>query len=180
MVNITSNNNVYFKCNETSTWGMWVLKPIWTYVNAKYVSRMPRNRSTILTVKVIHHSCNCKPFIKIGRLSLINIELNLFQGIESAVHWSDGYTMLIGLSLWTCWYFRFWWSLIGMPLGRDSCLPKPSLILRRPRSFAVPFSTLPLPTASQSQSQSPVDMALRMHALGCVACMHAWSVGERN
>ena len=72
--------------------------------------------------------------------------------------------MLIGLSLWTCWYFRFWWSLIGTPLGRDSCLPKPSLILRRPRSFTVPFATLPLPTASQSQSQSQVDMALRMHA----------------
>ena len=60
-----------------------------------------------------------------------------------------------------------------MPLGRDSCLPKLSLILRRPRSFAVPFATLPLPTASQSQSQSQVDMALRVHALGCVACMHA-------
>ena len=104
---------------------MWVLKPIWTYVNAKYVSRMPRNRSTISNVKVIHHPCNCKPFNKIGRLSLINIELNLFQGLESAVHWSDGYTMLIGLSLWTCWYFIFWWSLIRMPLGRDSCLPTP-------------------------------------------------------
>ena len=58
-------------------------------MNAKYVSRMPRNRSTISNVKVIHHACNCKPFNKIGRLSLINIELNLFQGLESAVHWSD-------------------------------------------------------------------------------------------
>ena len=58
-------------------------------MDAKYVSRMPRNRSTISNVKVIHHPCNCKPLIKIGRLSLINIELNLFQGIESAVHWLD-------------------------------------------------------------------------------------------
>ena len=50
---------------------------------------MPRNRSTILNVKVIHQPCNSKPFSKIGRLSLINIELNLFQELESAVHWSD-------------------------------------------------------------------------------------------
>ena len=25
--------------------------------------------------------------------------------------------MIIGLSLWTCWYFIFWWSLIRTPLG---------------------------------------------------------------
>ena len=40
-------------------------------------------------MKVIHQPCNSKPFSKIGRLSLINIELNLFQELDSAVHWSD-------------------------------------------------------------------------------------------
>ena len=54
--------------------------------NAKYGSRMPRNRSTIFNVKVIHYPYNCEPLSKIGRLSLISIELNLFQGLESVVH----------------------------------------------------------------------------------------------
>ena len=54
--------------------------------NAKYGSRMPRNRSTIFNVKVIHYPYNCEPLSKIGRLSLISIELNLFQEIESVVH----------------------------------------------------------------------------------------------
>ena len=54
-----------------------------------------------------HQPCNRKPLGEIGRLSLINIELNLFQELESAVHWSDGYTMLISLSLLTCWYSYF-------------------------------------------------------------------------
>ena len=49
----------------------------------------------------------------------------LFHGLGSAVHWSDGYIMLIGLSLWTCWYLIFWWSLIRRPLGRDSCMLTP-------------------------------------------------------
>ena len=39
---------------------------------------------------------------EIDRLSLIIIELNLVQVLESAIHWSDGYTMLIGLTLRTC------------------------------------------------------------------------------
>ena len=52
--------------------------------NAKYGSRMPRNRITIFNVKVIHY--NCEPLSKIGRLSLISIELNLFQELEFAVH----------------------------------------------------------------------------------------------
>ena len=47
---------------------------------------MPRNRSTIFNVKVIHYPYNCEPLSKIGRLSLISIELNLFQEIESVVH----------------------------------------------------------------------------------------------
>ena len=55
---------------------------------------MPRNRSTILNVKVIHYPTNCKPLSKSGRLYLINIELNLFQELVSTVHWSDGYIML--------------------------------------------------------------------------------------
>ena len=50
---------------------------------------MPRNRSTILNVKAIHYPCNCKPLSKIAGLSLINNELNLFQELETAVHWSD-------------------------------------------------------------------------------------------
>ena len=52
--------------------------------NAKYGSRMPRNRSAIFNVKVIHY--NCEPLSEIGRLSLISIELNLFQELESVVH----------------------------------------------------------------------------------------------
>ena len=52
--------------------------------------------------------------------SLINIELNLFQELESAVHWPDGDTMLIGLSPWTGWYSIFWWPLIRTPLGRET------------------------------------------------------------
>ena len=66
---------------------MWVLKPIWAYVNTKCGSRMPRNRS----VKAIHYPSNCKP--------LSEIEQNLFQELGSAVYWSDGYTMLIGYHL---------------------------------------------------------------------------------
>ena len=54
--------------------------------NVKYGSRMPRNRITIFNVKVIHYPCNCEPLSKIGRLSLISIELNLFQELESVVH----------------------------------------------------------------------------------------------
>ena len=54
--------------------------------NAKYGSRMPRNRSTTSNVKVIHYAYNCEPLSKIGRLSLISIELNLFQELESVVH----------------------------------------------------------------------------------------------
>ena len=87
---------------------LWVLKPIWAYANAKYGSCMPRNRSKIFNVKVIHNRCNCEPLSKIGRL----LTWKLFQELESAVHWSDGYIMLIGFSLWTWWYFIFWWSLI--------------------------------------------------------------------
>ena len=55
-------------------------------MNTKYGSRVPRNRSTIFNVKVIHYPCNCEPSSKIGRLSLISIELNLFQELESVVH----------------------------------------------------------------------------------------------
>ena len=40
--------------------------------------------------------CNCEPLSKIGWL----LTWKLFQELESAVHWSDGYTMLIGLSLY--------------------------------------------------------------------------------
>ena len=47
-------------------------------------SRMPRNRSAIFNEKVIHY--NCEPLSEIGRLSLISIELNLFQELESVVH----------------------------------------------------------------------------------------------
>ena len=42
-----------------------------------------------------HYPCNCEPLSKIGRLSLIKIELKLFQEQESSVHKSDGYTMLM-------------------------------------------------------------------------------------
>ena len=35
-----------------------------------------------------------------GRLSLINIELNLFQGLESGVHWSDLVRRLPGYADW--------------------------------------------------------------------------------
>ena len=52
--------------------------------------------------------------------------LNLFQELESVIHWPDGYTMLIGLSPWTCWYSIFWWSLIRYKDAhgsRDRCLP---------------------------------------------------------
>ena len=52
--------------------------------------------------------------------SLINIELNLFRELESAVHWPDGYTMMIGLSPWTGWYSIFWRPLITTPLGRET------------------------------------------------------------
>ena len=93
---------------------MWVLKPIWAYVNAKCGSRMPGNRSTILNVKAIHCPSNCKP--------LSEIEQNLFQEPGSTVYWSDGYTMLIVFSLCT---FKYWRSLRRTPLGRDSCLPTP-------------------------------------------------------
>ena len=55
-------------------------------MNGKYGSRIPRNRSTIFNVKVIHYLCDCEPLSKIGRLSLISIELNLFQELESVVH----------------------------------------------------------------------------------------------
>ena len=44
-----------------------------------------------------HNPCNCEPLSKIGRL----LTWKLFQELESAVHWSDGYIMLIGFSLWT-------------------------------------------------------------------------------
>ena len=47
--------------------------------------------ATQANVKVIHYPCNYEPSNKIGRLSPnINIELNLFQELESAVLWSDG------------------------------------------------------------------------------------------
>ena len=100
---------------KPAQWGMWVLKPIWAYVNAKCDSRMPRNRSTILNVKSIHYPNNWKP--------LSEIEQNLFQELGSAVYWSDGYTMLIDLSLctspgsrqlsnarliWLCACVRYW------------------------------------------------------------------------
>ena len=49
---------------------------------------MSRNRSTLLNGKV-KPALQLQAFNKIGRLSLINIELNLFQELESAVHWSD-------------------------------------------------------------------------------------------
>ena len=55
-------------------------------MNAKYGSRMPRNRSMIFNVKVIHYLYNCEPLSKIGRLSLNSIELKLFQELESVVH----------------------------------------------------------------------------------------------
>ena len=40
-------------------------------------------------LKCVHQPWNSKPFSKIGRLSLVNNELNLFQEPESVVHWSD-------------------------------------------------------------------------------------------
>ena len=43
---------------------------------------MPRNRRTILNVKVIHYPCKCEPLSKIGRLSLISIEFKLFQDCQ--------------------------------------------------------------------------------------------------
>ena len=64
--------------------------------------------------------------LKQRRGELGNGLLNLFQEIESVIHWSDGYTMLIGLSPWTCWYSIFWWSLIRYKDAhgsRDRCLP---------------------------------------------------------
>ena len=87
IVNITSNSDKFSDLsNETST--VWNVSAethlrLW---NAKYGSRMPRNRSTIFNVKVIHYPYNCEPLSKIGRLSLISIELNLFQELESVVH----------------------------------------------------------------------------------------------
>ena len=85
IVNITSNSDKFSDLsNETST--VWNVSAethlrLW---NAKYGSRMPRNRSAIFNVKVIHY--NCEPLSEIGRLSLISIELNLFQELESVVH----------------------------------------------------------------------------------------------
>ena len=60
------------------------------------------------------------------RGELRNGLLNLFQEIESVIHWPDGYTdMLIGLSPWTCWYI-FHILMIpnkDAPGSRDRCLP---------------------------------------------------------
>ena len=64
--------------------------------------------------------------LKQRRGELGNGLLNLFQELESVIHWPDGYTMLIGLSPWTCWYSIFWWSLIRYKDAhgsRDRCLP---------------------------------------------------------
>ena len=105
-------------CSLTKLCGLWERG-----VNAKYSSRLPRNRNTILNVKVILYPGKASSLVcKIGRLSVINIELNLFQELESAVHGSDSHTMLIGLSRWT---FIFWWSLIRTHLDRESCLLTP-------------------------------------------------------
>ena len=55
-----------------------------THMSAKYGSRMPKNRRTILNVKVIT-ILGCGPLSKIGRLSLINTELKLqYQPIPGA------------------------------------------------------------------------------------------------
>ena len=99
--------------------------------NAKYDSRMPRNRSTIFNVKVIHYPCKCEPLSKIGRLSLINIELKLFQDCQRFLGQTAIPCCFFGLSLWTYRYFIFWWSLIRTPLGQESCLPTPSLSIWR-------------------------------------------------
>ena len=98
---------------------------------------MRRNRSTIFNVKVIHYPYNCEPLSKIGRLSLISIELNLFQELESVVHsvrrlnhddWFVAVDLLIfhilmipnndasgsrqvsakARVIWLCAWFRYW------------------------------------------------------------------------
>ena len=57
-------------------------------MDAKYGSRMSRNRSTLLNGKVNTSLAIAirKPLGETGRLSLISIELNLFQELESVVH----------------------------------------------------------------------------------------------
>ena len=100
---------------------------------------MPRNRSKILNVKVIHHPCNCKPFSKIGRLFLFNIELNLFQELESAVHWSHLVRRL---------YHADWFVAMDLLIFH---------ILMNPENDA--------PTSRQLPANAGV-IALRMHVLG--------------
>ena len=131
---------------------MWVLKPIWAYGNAKYGSRMPRNRSKIFNVKVIHNPCNCEPLSKIGRL----LTWKLFQELEFAVHWSDGYIMLIGFSLWTWWYFIFWWSLI-----RIVCYTAVFSVVTQ-RSSPLRSVAWRRPWVETAVCQHPGDMALHM------------------
>ena len=141
---------------------MWAETHMGLNVYAKYGSRMPRNRRTILNVKVIHYPCKCEPLSKIGRLSLINIELKLFQDCQRFIGQTAHHA--ICLSLWTYWYFIFWWSLIRTPLGRDSCLPTPSLSIWRfcGKGGKNLLSRNPLGRPDTQDRQRPGDMALRM------------------
>ena len=150
---------------KPAQWVMWVPKPIWAYVNAKYGSRMRRNRSTIFNVKVIHYPCKCELLSKIGRLSLISIELKLFQDCQRFIGQMAIPCCFIGLSLWTNWNFIFWWSLIRTPMGRDSCLPMPGLSIWRfcgKRGKKSPLPPSPLrPDTQDSQRPGAMDLHIR-------------------
>ena len=81
------------------------------------------------------------------------------------------YHAMIGLSLWTYRYFIFWWSLIRTPLGRDSCLPTPSLSIWRfcgKRGKNVLFPS-PLGRPHTQDSQRPGDMVTGQ-AVGWCTC----------
>ena len=113
---------------------MWVLKPTVSLCERKIWFAHAQESKHDLKCESNPLPFNCEPLSKIGRL----LKWKLFQEPEPAVHWSDGYflrekprgrgwaiSVLIGLSLWTCWYIIFWWSLIRTPLGRDSCMLTP-------------------------------------------------------
>ena len=90
-------------------------------------------------LKCVHQPCNCKPFSKIGRLSLFNIELNLFQERKSAVHWSDLVRRL---------YHDDWFVAMDLLIFHILMIPKNDA-----------------PTSTQLPANAGV-IALRMHVLG--------------
>ena len=92
-----------------------------------------KDLNLIKVMKLAHEECECRP-----------LTLNLFQGLESAVHWSGGYTMLMGLSLW---------------MGRDSCLLTP-----RRYDFAHALGT------GQAVGWCSVPIAVKFAIIGVEEC----------